>query len=390
MRSRLSLFALVGLAATGVDVALLAVLKSVIWLLPADLVALTAASFTSYFGNRLITFRGHKRARWVRRPSFFAAVGVGAAMVDVAVLVGLSELGVQLAVAKTAAVGLAAMVRWSGYRRILFAQVRRELEQQRERSEAPGELRLTVVIPAYNEGELIAATVDEIFSELDKSMDRSSYEVLVVDDGSPDETAEIAARAGARVLAQPVNAGKGAAVRAGVLASEGRSVVFTDADLAYPPSLLVEIMETIEAGWDIVVGSRRHTDTNTLVKARRIRELGGRAINLFTHMVLLGAFHDTQCGIKGFRSDVGKAVFERTRLNGFAFDIEVFLIAEQGRVSLTEIPVSVSNRPGSSVSLIADSIKLFTDLAKLRYWVGIGRYRPTPQQKEVLEARAKV
>jgi len=202
----------------------------------------------------------------------------------------------------------------------------------------------------------------------------------VVDDGSVDDTILRAEAAGAVVVAQPQNMGKGAAVRAGVLAASGRSVVFTDADLAYPAAMIVPMLHELEAGWDVVVGSRRHEETTTLVRARRIRELGGRAVNWLTHLVLLGHFRDTQCGIKGFRSDIGKALFERTTINGFAFDVEVFLIAEQDRYSLTEVPVSVENRQGSSVRIVRDSLRLLRDLLRIRRAAGKGAYRPNSDQ----------
>jgi hypothetical protein len=160
--------------------------------------------------------------------------------------------------------------------------------------------------------------------------------------------------------------------------------VFTDADLAYSPALIVDVLREIEQGWDMVVGSRRHDDTNTLVKARRIRELGGRVINLLTRVVLLGNFRDTQCGLKGFRSDIGRAVFQRTRLDGFAFDVELFLIAEQDQLSVLEVPVSVAHRPGSSVRLVGDTLALLADLFRIRRWAGEGLYRPTEAQRSLL------
>ncbi|MGB5756236.1 MAG: glycosyltransferase, partial [Acidimicrobiales bacterium] len=179
----------------------------------------------------------------------------------------------------------------------------------------------------------------------------------------------------------------GAAVRAGVLAARGRTVVFTDADLAYPPALVGRILEEVEDGWDMVVGSRRHRETATLVRPRRIREFGGRMINRLTHLVLLGHFRDTQCGLKGFQGDVAKVMFERTRIDGFAFDVELFLIAEQDQLSLLEIAVSVQNRPGSSVSLVGDTVALLADLFRIRRWAGEGVYDPAPAQRAVLDAR---
>ena len=110
-------------------------------------------------------------------------------------------------------------------------------------------------------------------------------------------------------------------------------------------------------------------------------------INLLTYLVLLGAFRDTQCGIKGFRRDIAVTIFERTRIDGFAFDVELFLIAEQDRMSLSEIPVSVRNRPGSSVRIVGDTVSLLTDLIRVRRWAGMGRYRPNEQQAMVLDAR---
>ena len=175
-----------------------------------------------------------------------------------------------------------------------------------------------------------------------------------------------------------------------MLAAEGRAVVFTDADLAYSPRLVLDVLDRVEQGWDVVVGSRRHDDTNTLVRARRLRELGGRVINVLTQLVLLGNFHDTQCGLKGFRGDIARAVFERTRINGFAFDVEIFLIAEQDQLSLTEIPVSVTNRAGSSVRIVGDTAELLVDLFRIRRWAGEGRYRPNASQAEVLHTGSPI
>ena len=280
------------------------------------------------------------------------------------------------------------MIRWVSYRRILLNEVRRELSERSPRPPPPGELRLSVVIPAYQERELITDTIRAIDGELAASLAAGSYELLVVDDGSADDTSAVAAAAGAKVVRLEQNQGKGGAVKAGVLAATGKTIVFTDADLAYPAALLLDVLAEVEAGWDVVVGSRRHHETNTLVKSGRLRLLGGRVINLLTQIVLLGYFRDTQCGLKGFRSDIGKVIFERTRITGFAFDVEVFLIAEQDRLSLKEIPVSITNRSGSSVQVIGDTVDLVGALFRIRRWAGAGRYQPTEAQAAVLEARA--
>ncbi len=379
MRSRLRLFAAVGLAATIIDLGAFILLESWLSIAVADVIALGFAALVSYSLNRRLTFRGRPRARWVRHPGTFAMVAVTAGVVDLMLLVVLDRVGASLIFAKMFAIGAAAIVRWSSYRWVLFTEVRREMAERHERPPAPGSVRLSVVVPAFNERAQIAATIKTLELEL-RAVVGGDMEIVVVDDGSSDDTIERAEAAGATVVAQPVNMGKGAAVRAGVLAAHGRSIVFTDADLAYPAAMILPMLEGLEDGWDVVVGSRRHEETTTLVRARRVRELGGRAVNWLTHLVLLGHFRDTQCGIKGFRSDIGKAIFERTTINGFAFDVEVFLIAEQDRYSLTEVPVSVENRQGSSVRLVRDSLRLLGDLLRIRRAAGKGAYRPNSDQ----------
>ncbi len=388
MRSRLRFFAIVGLVATAIDLGIYLMLRgpqsSWSTVVLADLVALGSAAVASYVLNRLVTFRGHSRARWVSRPATFALTAMLAGVVDVFVVLVAGSFGVAPLAGKVAAVLLAAVVRWGSYRWVLFSEVRRDLAERRDRAPSPGQFRLTVVVPAFNESDNIGATVGLLRDELEPTVGLGELEILVVDDGSEDQTADEAERAGARVIRLVENLGKGAAVRAGVVGAKGRSVVFTDADLAYPPAMVLPILAGLEDGWDVVVGSRRHEETTTLVRARRLRELGGRAVNWLTHLVLLGRFRDTQCGIKGFRGDVGRAIFQRTLINGFAFDVEVFLIAEQDRLSLTEVPVSVENRQGSSVRLLADTAKLFRDLIRIRRAAGRGAYRLTPEQAEVL------
>ncbi len=402
MRSRLRLFALVGILATAVDLGLFLALtgsargdSSVESLTGAtlallDLIALFAAALVSYALNRTITFRGKPNARWVRSPASFAATATIGGAIDVCCTVVLIALGMDAfggsgLAAKLVGVGLAMFMRWIAYRWVLFNEVRRDLGLRRARGPAPGVYRLSVVVPAYKaEGE-IGATVLALHEYLDPIVGDGQLEVLVVDDGSGDGTGQEATDAGATLVTHQRNRGKGAAVRTGVLAATGQTIVFTDADLSYEPAHVATILHEVEDGWDVVVGSRRHEETTTLVRARAIRELGGRMINWLTHLVLLGHFRDTQCGIKGFRSDIGKVIFERTTIQGFAFDVEVYLIAEQDHLSLKEIPVSVENRQTSSVRIVADTAKLFRDLVRIRRMAGWGRYRPSAAQRAIID-----
>src|SRR5699024_1797513 len=164
------------------------------------------------------------------------------------------------------------------------------------------------------------------------------------------------------------NRGKGAAVRAGVRAATGRTIAFTDADLAYAPGQLLTLLDAIEDGWDIAVGNRQHPDTDVVAEASALRSVGGRFINAATRLVLSGRHPDTQCGIKAFRSDVARLVFSRARIDGFAFDVEIYAIAEHNGFSLVDLPVEVENSPISSVRIARDAARLLRDLGRIRWW----------------------
>ncbi len=234
---------------------------------------------------------------------------------------------------------------------------------------------VSFLIPAYNEAATILDVLERVVAlELD-------VEIIVVDDGSTDDTAARARAAKAdQVLVLPVNRGKGAAVRTGVMAARGRTIAFTDADLAYAPDQILGLLERVEAGWDVVAGSRRHDQTTTLVRARRLREIGGRVINFLTHTVLLGAYRDTQCGLKAFRSDVARSLFGRARIDGFAFDVEIFHLVERNRLSLKEVPVALANSETSTVHVGIDALRMVRDLVRIRWLGSRGVYdRVAPQ-----------
>jgi putative flippase GtrA len=375
MRRQLARFAVVGTVVTAVDVVLFLVLRGY-GVVRADVVALAVAEAVSLPLHGAVSFRQDPRGRWRRQRLRFATVGLASALVDVAVVVLLTDGSPSLRHAlgaKLVAVTCSGLLRWVMHRRALFAIVRAE-QVPAERPPAPGEVRLSVVLPAYHEEDRIAATVATVRGALAELP--GSVEVVVVDDGSTDGTAAAARAAGAdQVLVQPRNRGKGAAVRVGMLAARGQTLAFTDADLAYPPAQLMELVSKVEAGWDMVVGSRKHQHTTTLVAAGRLRETGGRVINGFTRLVLLGQYRDTQCGLKAFRSDVARAVFARSRIDGFSFDVELFVIAEQNALAVTEVPVQVTNTTRSTVHVVRDALRLVTDLFRIRATARSGGYQ---------------
>ena len=382
MSGRLRRFAAVALVPTLIDVGLLVVLRQTLgWMLVvADLVAIAVASGASYVLHRVVTFRSDPYVRWVEVPVAFVGVAMMAAAVDVVVLralfagTGFESTGA-LVEAKAVSLVAAGGVRLVAYRWLLLGTLTRARRVRWARPEPPGDRRLSVVLPAYREGDRIGDAVRRMGEALADVAAGGGLEVVVVDDGSPDGTADAALAAGAdQVVVLPANRGKGAAVRAGVLAARGRTVVFTDADMAYGPDQVRRILEQVEAGWDVAIGDRRHPDTRTLTRPSRMRALGSRAINLLVFAVLLGSYRDTQCGLKGFRSDVARFMFARARSDGFGFDIELLHLVERHQLSLIEVPVEVTNSDRSTVRAARDALRLIVDLFRMRHWAAEGRY----------------
>jgi dolichyl-phosphate beta-glucosyltransferase len=368
---------------TVVDVGLLVLLRQR-WgwiLVAADLVAIGVASVLSYGLHRAVTFRSDPYVRWVEVPAAFVGIAMVAAAVDVIVLralfagTGFSSTS-SLIEAKVVALVAAGAVRLVGYRWVLLGELTRARRVRVPRPPAPGDCQLSVVVPAYDEADRIGGTVRRLRAGLDPVAEAGDLEIVVVDDGSHDATADAALAAGAtQVVVQPGNRGKGAAVRAGVLAARGRTIVFTDADLAYGPDEVASVARAVdEDGWDVAIGDRRHPRTRTLIAPSRVRLWGSRAINWLGYVVLLGNHRDTQSGLKAFRSDVARFVFGRTRVDGFAFDIEVLHLVERHEFSLTEVPVAVVNSTRSTVRIARDAARLLIDLFRIRHWSAEGAY----------------
>lgn len=377
MKRRLRRFVLIGIGVTAVDVAVL-FLGVGAGLVPpaADAVSVTVAGVVSFVAHRWITFADDQFALIDHNPrSFVLAVGPAAAA-DVAVVWAMwflgAEAGWALLVAKAGSVSIAALIRLVRYRTVLFAAVRADQENpSRPRTGGSGP-RLSVVIPVYRDPERIGANIERLRAEL---AELGAVEVIVVDDGSGDRTPEVAREAGAdNVLVQPVNRGKGAAVRRGMLAATGRTVAFTDADLAYPPAQLISFVHLVEAGWDVAVGNRRHPDAVAIERAGLIREAGSLVFNLLTHIVLLGQYRDTQCGLKAFDREAARLVFSNARVDGFAFDVEVLHLVERYRLSLAEVPVTLDEDEHSTISLIPSAVRMFRDVLGIRRRSALGDY----------------
>jgi dolichyl-phosphate beta-glucosyltransferase len=227
---------------------------------------------------------------------------------------------------------------------------------------------LSVIIPAYNEENHIAGTLQTIATFLTERGDR--FEIIVVDDGSSDQTPQVArtdAPVGCRVIRLLRNRGKGAAVRTGVLASRGDRVLLCDADLATP----ITDLERLEPGLEkasIVIGSRAVEGSDVTRPQGAGRRSMGKSLNRMLHMMGVSEeFQDTQCGFKLLDGELARMMFRQMEIDRFAFDIELLMLAKTLEVKVLEVGVHWEDQPFSSVRPIRDSTRTLLDILRVRW-----------------------
>jgi dolichyl-phosphate beta-glucosyltransferase len=235
-----------------------------------------------------------------------------------------------------------------------------------ERSVTAEPAELSIVVPAYNEAARIGATLERLTRWA--AQRRPRPEILVVDDGSRDATPEVVglhAAAGVRLIRLRENRGKGAALRAGVLASTGARVLLTDADLSTP----IEELERLEARLldaDVVLGSRDLAESKITRRQSWPRELAGKTFNFFIRVFGVRGFRDTQCGFKLLRGEVARRLFAETTVDRFAYDVELVWLALERGYRVVEIGVEWRNDPASSVRVVRDGLRMLVDVARFR------------------------
>ena len=241
---------------------------------------------------------------------------------------------------------------------------------------APG---LSIVVPAHNEARRLPGTLARL-SDYGRRLGEP-VEIVVVDDGSVDGTSEVATTLGGpagfvTVLRSPVNRGKGASVRRGVLAARYPHVLFTDADLSAPIEQAAKLRAALAGGADVAIGSRRLAESDIQVPQPWLRGLAGRTFSRCVSLCLLPGIRDSQCGFKAFRRQAARELFERQRLDGFGFDAEVLWLARHLGYRVTEVPVVWRDDPRSQIRLVRDSGGLLLDLGRIRINAWSGRYGP--------------
>lgn len=237
---------------------------------------------------------------------------------------------------------------------------------------------LSIVMPAYNEEKRIKDPLRKIVEYL--SSKGYDWEIILVDDGSIDRTSEMAVKVvddeRLRIIKNETNRGKGYSVRTGVLASKGDLILMTDADLSTPIEELEKMLPWLENGYDIVIGSRALQRSLIEVPQPWYRSAMGRVFNFLVQKITLKGFKDTQCGFKCFTKGAAAQIFVLQRVDGFAFDVEVLLIAEKLGFKIKEVPVRWVNSPQSSVNIFTGSASMFYELLKIRFFDWRGYYYP--------------
>lgn len=252
---------------------------------------------------------------------------------------------------------------------------------------APATPELSVVIPAFNEERRLGGTLEKVLAYLEGR--RLGFEVLVADDGSRDRTAAVAetfAARGVRVLRLPRNRGKGAATRHGVLASRGRRVLMSDADLSTPIEELAKLEPRL-AEAEVVIGSRAVADADVRLHQPLYRELMGKTFNKIIRLLGVRGVRDTQCGFKLFDGAAARELFAALVTPGFAFDVELIWLARRRGYRLAEVGVVWINSPDSRVHPLADPPRMIAEILLFRWkhWQsaatrsGRREWRPPPR-----------
>ena len=230
---------------------------------------------------------------------------------------------------------------------------------------------LSIVVPAYNEARRLPPTMAAL-AEFFRSFTQG-YEVLIVVEGSTDGTLEIAAGLAAQqahfqVIDNGPQLGKGHAVRSGMLRAQGDIVIFMDADLSVPLAEVTAFLRRVEERpeVDVLVGNRQHAQSRITRRQSALREMMGKTFNRILQSLTLVALRDTQCGFKAFRRAACREIFSRQTIDGFAFDVEVLLLAERLGFTIEDCPVEWINSPDSRVNIVADSWRMLLDAWRIR------------------------
>jgi len=241
---------------------------------------------------------------------------------------------------------------------------------------------LSVIIPAYNEAKRIPATLIDIDKKL--SAVDYPYEILVVNDGSKDNTAEVVGKMASAIrnltlIDNAANQGKGGVVRQGMLLAKGKIRIFTDADNSTSIDQFAKMVPYFQKGYDVVIGSRAVKGSRLNVAQPFYRQLPGKIGNLIIQLLVLPGIWDTQCGFKAFTAGAAQRIFSLSRIPGWGFDVEALALARKFGFRIKEVPITWVNDPFSHVTASA-YIKVLLETLTIRWWLWTGAYRKKASQ----------
>jgi dolichyl-phosphate beta-glucosyltransferase len=239
---------------------------------------------------------------------------------------------------------------------------------------------ISIVLPCYRSGDLARRSLQVLQGYLPRHF--PSWEVVVVDDGGGDLAADLD-RSGPgwriRFLRLPRNRGKGAAVRAGMAAARGQVRLFTDVDLPYDLDVIPFAASFIrERHFHLAIGDRTLVQSSYTLRVGWRRRLASTIFSKLVGTLLTGGFFDTQCGLKAFRDDVAEVIFGQTRIDRYALDVELIYLALRARTDIKRVPVVLRNNETSAIRLLRDSLRMMTDVARIRLHAACGGYPAAP------------
>jgi dolichyl-phosphate beta-glucosyltransferase len=240
---------------------------------------------------------------------------------------------------------------------------------------------ISIVIPAYNESERLAPTLDRVLAYINQR--EWNAEVVVVNDGSRDQTAEIARRYSqrnetVRLIENPGNRGKGYSVRNGVLNATGEFILFTDADLSSPIEEASKLLLALQQEADIAIGSRWIQAELQTQRQSLARQVLGRVFNALLRLLLRLDFKDTQCGFKAFRRAAAQTLFPLQRIEGWGFDPEILYLAHRFGYRTVEVPVRWGHDDRTRINPLLDGSRMLSEMLLIRWYSITGKYRKGP------------
>ena len=236
---------------------------------------------------------------------------------------------------------------------------------------------LTIVIPAFNESKRIIKALDDIDSYISKISKSDLFQVIVVNDGSTDNTSGVVNdwiqnksrnKKCFQLASYVLNRGKGYAVNQGFLKVSNSLVLYTDADGASPIEEIEKLLFWIDKGFDVAIGSRVLKDNNSIISMSFTRRLTGRIFHLILSVLGLASLKDTQCGFKLFKANIAKQLAENQKCFNYSFDIEYLFLLKKFDYKIKEVPINWYHVEGSKVNIFKDSIKMLVEVLKIRFF----------------------